>query len=65
MKIVMAGEGAIAQKHLAAIGRIDGVEVVTLAGGVAADTEAVAASGASPTGRSTSPSAWRGPASMP
>ncbi len=42
MKIVMAGEGAIAQKHLAAIDRIDGVEVVSLAGGNAADTEELA-----------------------
>ncbi len=39
----MAGEGAIARKHLAAIARIDGVEVVSLAGGNAADTEALAA----------------------
>jgi 2-hydroxy-4-carboxymuconate semialdehyde hemiacetal dehydrogenase len=43
VKIVMAGEGAIARKHLVAIDRIDGVEVVSLAGGVAADTEALAA----------------------
>ncbi|MDH3756161.1 MAG: Gfo/Idh/MocA family oxidoreductase [Acidimicrobiia bacterium] len=43
MKIVMAGEGAIARKHLPAIARIDGVEVVSIAGGAAADTEALAA----------------------
>jgi len=43
MRIVMAGEGAIARKHLAALERIDGVEVVSLAGGNAADTEQVAA----------------------
>ena len=42
MKIVMAGEGAIARKHLAAVSRIDGVEVVSLAGGLAADTEELA-----------------------
>ncbi len=42
MKIVMAGEGAIARKHLAGIERIDGVEVVSLAGGNPADTEALA-----------------------
>jgi 2-hydroxy-4-carboxymuconate semialdehyde hemiacetal dehydrogenase len=42
VKIVMAGEGAIAQKHLAAIDRIEGVEVVSLAGGNAADTEELA-----------------------
>jgi 2-hydroxy-4-carboxymuconate semialdehyde hemiacetal dehydrogenase len=43
MKIVMAGEGAIARKHLAAVGRIPDVEVVSLAGGRADDTEALAA----------------------
>lgn len=43
MKIVMAGEGAIARKHLAAIARIDGVDVVSLAGGNPADTEELAA----------------------
>jgi 2-hydroxy-4-carboxymuconate semialdehyde hemiacetal dehydrogenase len=43
VKIVMAGEGAIARKHLAGIGRIDGVEVVSLAGGDAGDTEELAA----------------------
>lgn len=39
----MAGEGAIARKHLAGIARIDGVEVVSLAGGNGADTEELAA----------------------
>ena len=43
MKIVLAGEGAIARKHLAGIGRIDGVDVVSLAGGNAGDTEELAA----------------------
>ena len=43
MRICVAGEGAIGRRHLDALERIDGVEVVTLAGGVAADTEAVAA----------------------
>lgn len=43
VKIVMAGEGAIAQRHLDALERIDDAEVVSLAGGVAADTEEVAA----------------------
>ena len=42
MKIVMAGEGAIARKHLAGIARIDGIEVVSLTGGNPADTEALA-----------------------
>jgi 2-hydroxy-4-carboxymuconate semialdehyde hemiacetal dehydrogenase len=42
VKVVLAGEGAIGLRHLAAIGRMDSVEVVSLAGGVAADTEAVA-----------------------
>ncbi len=44
MKIVMAGEGAIARKHLAAIDRIAGVEVVSLAGGDPADTAELAES---------------------
>jgi 2-hydroxy-4-carboxymuconate semialdehyde hemiacetal dehydrogenase len=43
VKIVLAGEGAIARKHLAGIGRIDGVDVVSLAGGNAGDTEELAA----------------------
>ncbi len=42
MKICMAGEGAIARKHLNALDRIEGVEVVSLVGGVAADTEELA-----------------------
>ena len=42
MKICMAGEGAIAQKHLDGLARIDGIEVVTLAGGNAQDTQALA-----------------------
>jgi 2-hydroxy-4-carboxymuconate semialdehyde hemiacetal dehydrogenase len=39
MKIVLAGEGAIARKHLAGLERIDDIEVVSIAGGNAADTE--------------------------
>ncbi len=42
MKIVVAGEGAIGRKHLAAITRIPGIEVVSLAGGNRADTEELA-----------------------
>ncbi len=42
MKICVAGEGAFGVKHLEALAKIDGVEVVSLAGGVAADTEALA-----------------------
>lgn len=42
MKIVLAGEGAIAQKHAAALSRIDGVEIVSVAGGNPTDTEAFA-----------------------
>ncbi len=42
MKLVLAGEGAIARKHLAALDRIDGVEVVSLAGGVGGATEELA-----------------------
>ena len=43
MHIVLAGEGAIARRHIAALQRIDDVEVVGVSGGVAADTEAFAA----------------------
>ena len=37
MKICVAGEGAFGNKHLEALANIKDVEVVTLAGGVAAD----------------------------
>ena len=42
MKICVAGEGAIARRHLDGLARIDGVEVVGLAGGNADDTAALA-----------------------
>jgi len=42
VKICVAGEGAFGTKHLDGLKNIPGIEVVTLAGGVAADTEAVA-----------------------
>jgi 2-hydroxy-4-carboxymuconate semialdehyde hemiacetal dehydrogenase len=42
MKICVAGEGAFGNKHLEALANIQGIEVVTLAGGVAADTGEVA-----------------------
>ncbi len=42
MKICVAGEGAIGHRHLDGLARIDGVEVASLAGGVAEDTEALA-----------------------
>jgi 2-hydroxy-4-carboxymuconate semialdehyde hemiacetal dehydrogenase len=42
MKICVAGQGAFGVKHLEAISKIDGVEVVSLAGGNAAGTEEVA-----------------------
>jgi 2-hydroxy-4-carboxymuconate semialdehyde hemiacetal dehydrogenase len=48
MKIVMAGQGAFGQKHLDAIKLIEGVEVVSLAGGRAETTEQVAAKYAIP-----------------
>ncbi|HET6775668.1 MAG TPA: Gfo/Idh/MocA family oxidoreductase [Acidimicrobiales bacterium] len=41
--VVLAGEGAIARRHMAALTRIDDVEVVGIAGGDAADTSAFAA----------------------
>ncbi len=43
MKIIVAGEGAFGRKHLAALNNIDGIEVVSLAGGVAETTEKIAA----------------------
>ncbi len=43
MKIVMAGEGAIARKHLDGIARIDGIEVASLAAGDAGDGAELAA----------------------
>ena len=42
MKVCVAGEGAFGQKHLDALRAIPDVEVVSLAGGVKEDTEAVA-----------------------
>ena len=42
IRICVAGEGAIARKHLDGLSRIDGVEVVSLAGGIAADTDELA-----------------------
>jgi 2-hydroxy-4-carboxymuconate semialdehyde hemiacetal dehydrogenase len=42
MKIVLAGEGAIARRHIAGLNRIDDVEVVAIVGGNPADTEAFA-----------------------
>jgi len=43
MRLCIAGEGAIAGKHLDALARIDGVDVVSIAGGNADDTAQVAA----------------------
>ena len=43
MNIVIAGEGAIARKHVAALSRIDGVKIVSVAGGFDADTREFAA----------------------
>jgi 2-hydroxy-4-carboxymuconate semialdehyde hemiacetal dehydrogenase len=42
MKIVMVGQGAFGQKHLNGLKNIDGVEVVSLAGGTPESVEAVA-----------------------
>ena len=42
MQIVLAGEGAIAQRHAQALARIEGAEVVSVAGGKGEDTEAFA-----------------------
>jgi 2-hydroxy-4-carboxymuconate semialdehyde hemiacetal dehydrogenase len=42
MKICLAGQGAFGIKHLEALSKIDGIEVVSLAGGNPAGTEEVA-----------------------
>jgi 2-hydroxy-4-carboxymuconate semialdehyde hemiacetal dehydrogenase len=42
MKVCVAGQGAFGIKHLEAIAKIDGIEVITLAGGNPAGTEEVA-----------------------
>jgi len=42
MKVVMIGQGAFGRKHLDGIKNIDGVEVVSLAGGSSESTKAVA-----------------------
>jgi 2-hydroxy-4-carboxymuconate semialdehyde hemiacetal dehydrogenase len=42
MKVALAGQGAFGVKHLEALANIDGVEVVSLAGGSPDTTEAVA-----------------------
>ncbi len=42
MKVCIAGEGAIAARHLDGLARIDGIEIVSITGGNAEDTEAVA-----------------------
>lgn len=42
MKICMVGEGAFGKKHLAALKKIEDVEVVSLVGGVADATESIA-----------------------
>ncbi len=42
MKVCLAGEGAQGLTHIQALGSIEGVDVVTLAGGIAADAEAFA-----------------------
>jgi 2-hydroxy-4-carboxymuconate semialdehyde hemiacetal dehydrogenase len=42
MKICVAGQGAFGIKHLEAIAKIDGIEVITLAGGNPSATEEVA-----------------------
>jgi len=42
MKVVMVGQGAFGQKHLDGLRKIDGIEVVSLAGGRPESVEAVA-----------------------
>lgn len=43
MKICLAGEGAMGETHMKALSALPDVEVVTLAGGIAEDTEQLAA----------------------
>ncbi len=43
VRVAVAGEGAIGQKHLDGLARIDGVEVASLVGGSAEATESLAA----------------------
>lgn len=43
MKLCLAGEGAFGKKHLDALARIPNTQVISLAGGVQADTEKLAA----------------------
>ncbi len=43
MRIAIAGEGAIARRHVAAVRRIAGIEIATVSGGVEADTKEFAA----------------------
>ena len=63
MKICVAGQGAFGIKHIEAIRNIPGIEVVTLAGGGPDSTRKWRRSSASRTGRPTSASASRSPAS--
>ena len=42
MRVLMAGEGAIARKHLDGLARIDGIEVICLVGGNAENTKVLA-----------------------
>ena len=42
IRICLAGEGAIARRHLDGLARIDGVEIVSLCGGNAEDTKSLA-----------------------
>jgi 2-hydroxy-4-carboxymuconate semialdehyde hemiacetal dehydrogenase len=42
MKVILAGQGAFGVKHLEAMQKIDGIEVVSIAGGSPASTEEVA-----------------------
>jgi len=42
MKIALAGQGAFGVKHLEAVGKIEGIQVVTLAGGNAGQAAEVA-----------------------
>src|SRR5438270_7409213 len=42
MKVVMAGQGAFGQRHIEACKEIDGIDIVSLAGGNAKGTEEIA-----------------------
>ncbi len=63
MKVCLAGHGAFGIKHLEAMARIPGIEVISLAGSnLESAREPWRSSGRFRTGRRISPKVWRSPA---